>query len=102
MPRGQGIVTRRPLILQLLYSEKGEWAEFIHRDEKYTDFNRVRKEIEDETDRVTGKNKGLSEKPINLKVFSPNVLNLTVIDLPGLTRNPVGDQPHDIEDQVLK
>lgn len=32
----------------------------------------VRKEIEDETDRVTGQNKGISPIPINLRVFSPN------------------------------
>lgn len=30
------------------------------------------KEIEDETDRVTGNKKGISNKPIILKVFSPN------------------------------
>lgn len=30
------------------------------------------KEIEDETDRVTGTKKGISNKPIILKVFSPN------------------------------
>jgi len=32
----------------------------------------VRKEIEDETDRVTGANKGISQIPINLRVFSPH------------------------------
>ena len=28
------------------------------------------------------------------------VLNLTLIDLPGLTKVPVGDQPADIEQQI--
>jgi dynamin GTPase len=28
------------------------------------------------------------------------VLNLTLIDLPGLTKVPVGDQPLDIEQQI--
>ena len=28
------------------------------------------------------------------------VLNLTLIDLPGLTKVPVGDQPADIEHQI--
>ncbi|GFN78157.1 dynamin, partial [Plakobranchus ocellatus] len=60
----------------------------------------VRKEIEDETDRVTGSNKGISNIPINLRVFSPNVLNLTLIDLPGMTKVAVGDQPADIEMQI--
>lgn len=100
LPRGSGIVTRRPLILQLINS-KAEWAEFLHaKGKKFTDFNEVRKEIEAETDRLTGKNKGISSVPINLRVYSPHVLNLTVIDLPGLTKVPVGDQPADIEFQI--
>lgn len=32
----------------------------------------MRKEIEAETDRVTGSNKGISNIPINLRVYSPN------------------------------
>jgi len=36
------------------------------------DFDEVRKEIEAETDRVTGSNKGISNIPINLRVYSPN------------------------------
>lgn len=39
---------------------------------KFTDFDAIRKEIEDETDRTTGKNKGISPLPINLRVFSPH------------------------------
>lgn len=34
------------------------------------------------------------------EIFSPNVLNLTLVDLPGLTKIPVGDQPTDIERQI--
>ena len=60
----------------------------------------MRQEIEDETDRMTGSNKGISAIPINLTVYSPNVLNLTLVDLPGMTRVPVGDQPKDIEQQI--
>lgn len=57
----------------------------------------VRKEIEDETARLTGTNKGISPLPINLRIFSHKVLNLSLIDLPGITKLPVGDQPDDIE-----
>lgn len=66
----------------------------------FSDFDQVRAEIEAETDRVTGSNKGISNVPINLRVYSPHVLNLTLIDLPGLTKVPVGDQPVDIEQQI--
>ncbi|NXD60138.1 DYN2 protein, partial [Corvus moneduloides] len=100
LPRGSGIVTRRPLILQLIFS-KTEYAEFLHcKSKKFTDFDEVRQEIEAETDRVTGTNKGISPVPINLRVYSPHVLNLTLIDLPGITKVPVGDQPQDIEFQI--
>ncbi|XP_065067999.1 dynamin-1-like [Rhopilema esculentum] len=100
LPRGSGIVTRRPLILQLIFSNT-EYAEFLHcKNKKFTDFNAVRQEIEDETDRVTGKTKNVSPIPINLRVYSPHVLNLTLIDLPGMTRVAIPGQPPDIERQI--
>lgn len=100
LPRGSGIVTRRPLVLQLI-NGKTEWGEFLHqKGKKYTDFEEIRKEIEAETDRVTGSSKSISAIPINLRVYSPHVLNLTLVDLPGMTKVPVGDQPLDIEAQI--
>ncbi|EDV44733.1 uncharacterized protein Dana_GF20511, isoform A [Drosophila ananassae] len=100
LPRGSGIVTRRPLILQLINGVT-EYGEFLHcKGKKFSSFDEIRKEIEDETDRVTGSNKGISNIPINLRVYSPHVLNLTLIDLPGLTKVAIGDQPADIEQQI--
>ncbi|KAL4148563.1 hypothetical protein QTP88_002768 [Uroleucon formosanum] len=100
LPRGSGIVTRRPLILQLINSTL-EYGEFLHcKGKKFADFDEIRREIEAETDRMTGSNKGISNIPINLRVYSPNVLNLTLVDLPGMTKVPVGDQPPDIEQQI--
>ncbi|XP_044036766.1 dynamin-3 isoform X2 [Siniperca chuatsi] len=100
LPRGSGIVTRRPLILQLV-NNKAEYAEFLHcKGKKFVDFDEVRSEIEAETERITGSNKGISPIPINLRVYSPHVLNLTLIDLPGMTKVAVGDQPIDIEHQI--
>lgn len=53
LPRGQGIVTRRPLILQLVHlsdPKAREYGEFLHLvGEKFTDFNQIMQEIEDET-----------------------------------------------------
>lgn len=43
---------------------------------------------------------GVSPEAIHLKVFGPKVLNLTLVDLPGITKVPVGDQPEDIEGQI--
>lgn len=143
LPRGTGIVTRRPLVLQLnnispnspLINEyqdihgqnydtsdtkseltledhlrksqgfepttKDEWGEFLHLPgRRFYDFGEIRQEIENETARIAGKNKGISRIPINLKVFSPRVLNLTLVDLPGITKVPIGEQPADIEKQI--
>ncbi|KAK3394845.1 Dynamin central region-domain-containing protein [Podospora didyma] len=120
LPRGSGIVTRRPLILQLInvpedepedavhigyknpnQAARSEWAEFHHiPNRRFIDFGDVKREIENETARVAGSNKGINRQPINLKIFSPNVLNLTLVDLPGLTKVPIGDQPTDIEKQT--
>ena len=100
LPRGSGIVTRRPLILQLITGPV-EYGEFLHcKGKKFMDFLSIMKEIEDETDRVTGTSKGISNLPINLRVYSPHVLSITLIDLPGLTKIAVGDQPQDIEQQI--
>ena len=101
LPRGCGIVTRRPLILQLKQNKKGkEWAEFGHLTEKIEDFSRLLIEIEKDTIRVAGNNKGISREPILLKIFSPNVVDLTLVDLPGLVKVPIGEQPQNIEEQV--
>ena len=124
LPRGSGIVTRRPLILQLInvpserddrpdgddvhiphtaasVAGQGEWAEFHHLPgRKFRDFVEVKREIENETARIAGSNKGINRQPINLKIYSPHVLSLTLVDLPGLTKVPIGDQPTDIEKQT--
>ncbi|EGV62429.1 vacuolar protein sorting-associated protein 1 [Yamadazyma tenuis] len=126
LPRGTGIVTRRPLVLQLINrrankpaqedlisinktTESGgqsennadEWGEFLHLPgKKFFNFEEIRNEIVRETDAKTGKNLGISPIPINLRIYSPHVLTLTLVDLPGLTKVPVGDQPKDIERQI--
>ena len=107
LPRGAGICTRRPLVLQLYCignddqpvtrtvqgedfdkenkanksepSAGDEWGEFLHLPgQRFYDFNQIREEIARETERVSGRNKGISNKSINLKIFSPYVLNLTL------------------------
>ncbi|KAL0083673.1 Dynamin central region-domain-containing protein [Phycomyces blakesleeanus] len=105
LPRGSGIVTRRPLVLQLITlrseTDGPDYAEFLHvPQKKFYDFNDVRREIEDDTARIAGHNKGIARKPIHLKIYSKKVLNLTLVDLPGLTKLPIGDQPADIEKQI--
>ncbi|KAK1418266.1 hypothetical protein QVD17_27409 [Tagetes erecta] len=108
LPRGSDICTRRPLVLQLIQinrkpdaTDDNEYGEFLHLPGKrFFDFNEIRSEIQAETDREAGGNKGVSDKQIRLKIFSPNVLDITLVDLPGITKVPVGDQPSDIEARI--
>ena len=164
LPRGTGIVTRRPLVLQLFntsgpdgeaagpnglddvddadgdaleeskvdanaraaartsasgagsvtlrrdrrgaeHSEPGqEWGEFLHQPgRRYYDFSMIRDEIARDTNRLAGLNsKGVSPTPIHLKIYSPHVLSLTMVDLPGLTKVAIQDQPEDIEEQIYR
>uniref|UniRef100_A0A8C2PWD6 Dynamin-1-like protein n=1 Tax=Cyprinus carpio TaxID=7962 RepID=A0A8C2PWD6_CYPCA len=106
LPRGTGIVTRRPLILQLVHVDPEDRRKTCEENGIcfflfiYTNFDEIRQEIENETERISGNNKGISDEPIQLKIFSPHVVNLTLVDLPGITKVPVGDQPKDIELQI--
>lgn len=116
LPRGTGIVTRVPLILQLVYCprearehrasidgtiECEDWGVFLHaKNFVFKDFEEIRQEIETETNKIAGNNKGICAEPINLKNFSTKVVNITLVDLPGITKVPVGDQPFDIERQI--
>ena len=100
LPRGDGVVTRRPLELRLCHINHGEpWAIFEERKgTKFTDFNKVRETIEALTDEVCAKDKNIVDKPIILNVYSQTCPDLTLVDLPGVTRVPVGDQPKNIEE----
>ncbi|CDI78500.1 dynamin-like protein, putative [Eimeria acervulina] len=101
---GDGTTFDLPQIAVLQHtSGTTEWGEFSHSPgHRFTDFAQIRREIERETERVTGRSKNISPIPICLKIFSPNVIDLTLVDLPGITKVPVGDQPSDIELQIRK
>ena len=50
-----------------------EYGEFLHcKGKNFTDFDEIRQEIEAETCRVTGSNKGISPIPIGLRIYSPH------------------------------
>lgn len=98
LPRGAGLCTRRPLEMRLnhLYEEDAKpWAKFDELPgQKFTDFAKVTEAIELLTDKVAGKNKGIVDNPIVVHVFSPTCPDLTLIDLPGLTRIPLSGSDH--------
>ena len=60
---------------------------------------KVRKTIQAKTDEVAGSNKGIVDDPIILSIYSPDAPDLSIIDLPGITKVPLRgtDQKRDIE-----
>ncbi|KAI0560353.1 Dynamin [Gracilaria domingensis] len=108
LPRGSGVVTRSPILIQLnkvtaatAPGGSQRWVEFLHApDKRFETEEEIQAEIIKETERVAGKNKKLTPTAMIMKVFSTEVVDLTLIDLPGLTKLPVGDQPPDIEKLV--
>ena len=82
-------------------SLKAPYAEFDEiteggKKKRFTNFNEVRKSIEDVTEKVCGSEKVIKDIPIVLNIFSPTCPNLTIVDLPGITSIPVGKQPKNI------
>uniref|UniRef100_A0A8D1UYF5 Interferon-induced GTP-binding protein Mx1 n=1 Tax=Sus scrofa TaxID=9823 RepID=A0A8D1UYF5_PIG len=105
LPRGSGIVTRCPLVLKLkkLVNEEDEWkGKVSYRDSEIelSDASQVEKEVSAAQIAIAGEGVGISHELISLEVSSPHVPDLTLIDLPGITRVAVGNQPYDIEYQI--
>jgi len=89
LPRGKGIVTRRPIEIQLINipKEEKEYVVFSdHRGDRIYNLEDVRKEIDNMTEKLAGKMKAISPVPIRLKFYSPNVVDLLIVDLPGMTK----------------
>eukprot|EP00826_Nyctotherus_ovalis_P021090 TRINITY_DN1673_c0_g2_i6.p1 TRINITY_DN1673_c0_g2~~TRINITY_DN1673_c0_g2_i6.p1 ORF type:complete len:637 (+),score=196.13 TRINITY_DN1673_c0_g2_i6:159-2069(+) len=102
LPRGDGVVTRRPLELRLhhLQDNTEPWAVFEEvKGKKFRNFTEVRKTVEELTDKTAGTNKNIVDNPIVLTIYSYTCPDLTLIDLPGITRIPLkgSGQPEDIE-----
>lgn len=105
LPKGEGIVTRCPVLIQMTRDKTlaRNRVRFGHlKDKCFEDFRAARDEIISQTERLAGKNKGVSAEPIVVKVEGPQVLPLSFVDLPGLTRIPVNGQPENIETQILE
>ncbi len=99
LPKGDGVVTRRPLELHLNHINAGEpWAEFEERkDIKFTDFTKLEETIEELTEELSEMNRKIINKPIIMNIYSQTCPDLTLFDLPGIYRVPIGDCPKNIE-----
>uniref|UniRef100_A0A674KBS1 Interferon-induced GTP-binding protein Mx1-like n=1 Tax=Terrapene triunguis TaxID=2587831 RepID=A0A674KBS1_9SAUR len=105
LPRGSGIVTRCPLELKLKkvhYTQ--EWKgkiTYLAIKQELNGPSEVEKEIRKAQDAMAGEGVGISQELISLEISSPNVPDLTLIDLPGIARVAVGNQPKDIGNQII-
>ncbi|XP_073047461.1 putative dynamin-related protein 4A [Primulina eburnea] len=104
LPRGQGICTRVPLIMRLENYSHPRPEFFLEFDGKVinTDEERISDDIIAATDEIAGKGKGVSNTPLTLIVKKNGVPDLTMVDLPGITRVAVHGQPEDIYEQISK
>ncbi|XP_074851998.1 interferon-induced GTP-binding protein Mx1-like [Carettochelys insculpta] len=105
LPRGSGIVTRCPLELKLKkVRHTEEWKgtiTYLTIKQELNSPSEVEKEIRKAQDAMAGEGVGISQELISLEISSPNVPDLTLIDLPGIARVAVGNQPHDIGNQII-
>ncbi|XP_072116133.1 interferon-induced GTP-binding protein Mx3-like isoform X1 [Mobula birostris] len=106
LPRGSGIVTRCPLELKLKRVKKENvWKGRI----SYRDYSKklscaaeVEEEIVKAQNSIAGQGVGISDELISLEIESTIVPDLTLIDLPGIARVAVGNQPVDIGERIKK
>ncbi|EHB16740.1 Interferon-induced GTP-binding protein Mx1 [Heterocephalus glaber] len=106
LPRGSGIVTRCPLVLKLkkLDQEEG-WRgklSYLQVQEDIADTSKVEGAVIKAQNFITGTRLGIKDELISLEISSPSVPDLTLIDLPGITRVAVGNQPEDIGCQIKR
>uniref|UniRef100_A0A8C8I387 Uncharacterized protein n=1 Tax=Oncorhynchus tshawytscha TaxID=74940 RepID=A0A8C8I387_ONCTS len=106
LPRGSGIVTRCPLELKMKRKKEGEeWhgkISYQDREEEIEDPSDVEKKIREAQDEMAGVGVGISDDLISLEIGSPDVPDLTLIDLPGIARVAVKGQPENIGEQIKR
>uniref|UniRef100_I1P9P2 GED domain-containing protein n=1 Tax=Oryza glaberrima TaxID=4538 RepID=I1P9P2_ORYGL len=106
LPRGQGICTRVPLVMRLQDDPSADSPklQLEHSNGRVvtTSEAKVADAINAATAEIAGSGKGISDAPITLVVRKRGVPDLTLVDLPGITRVPVQGQPDDIYDQIAK
>lgn len=99
LPKGSNMVTRRPIELTLINTPKAtsEYGEFPALGlGRITDFTQVQRTLTDLNLAVPEKD-CVSDDPIQLRIYSPNVPDLSMIDLPGYIQVEAFDQPAELK-----
>ncbi|PSN65899.1 hypothetical protein BS50DRAFT_574390 [Corynespora cassiicola Philippines] len=104
LPKGHNMVTRRPIELTLVNTPDAhaEYGEFPALGlGKVTDFNQIQKTLTDLNLAVPAKD-CVSDDPIQLRIYSPNVPDLSLIDLPGYIQVVGRDQPPELKEKIAE
>ncbi|WFD18879.1 mitochondrial dynamin GTPase Msp1 [Malassezia caprae] len=108
LPKGNNMVTRRPIELTLVHVSKDrepadgivEYGEFPGTGMgKITDFTKIQKILYDMNMSVP-QHECVSESPIELHIHSPDVPDLSLIDLPGYVQLSSMDQPEELREKI--
>ena len=107
LPRAQNICTRCPLELRMKTAHDKEFATIRSsvgstKEMRINDLSKIAGEVMRLTKEIAGEGIGVSANPIYLTVYKHDIRHdLTLIDLPGITRNALAGQAEDIHDQIL-
>lgn len=96
------MVTRRPIELTLIHTpdSKEEYGEFPDLGlGKITDFANIQRTLTD-LNLAVPVDEAVSDDPINLRIYSHRVPDLTLVDLPGYVQIASVDQPDSLKDKI--
>ncbi|KAF2705912.1 hypothetical protein K504DRAFT_439257 [Pleomassaria siparia CBS 279.74] len=102
LPKGLNMVTRRPIELTLVNTPEAhaEYGEFPALGlGKITDFGQIQRTLTDLNLAVPVQD-CVSDDPIQLRIYSPNVPDLSLIDLPGYIQVTGRDQPIELKEKI--
>ena len=102
LPKGSNMITRRPIELTLVNTPdaQAEYGEFPALGlGKITDFTSIQKTLTDLNLAVPAQD-CVSDDPIQLSIYSPNVPDLSLIDLPGYIQVSGLDQPLELKQKI--
>ncbi|EEB07562.1 GTPase Msp1 [Schizosaccharomyces japonicus yFS275] len=102
LPKGTNMVTRRPIELTLVHSPETmtPYGEFPNLSlGRLTDFTKIQRTLTD-LNMAVPPSEGVSDDPIRLVIHSPNIPDLSLIDLPGYIQISAQDQPTDLEKKI--
>ncbi|KAK3940735.1 dynamin family protein [Diplogelasinospora grovesii] len=102
LPKGSNMVTRRPIELTLINTPESnvEYGEFPDLGlPKVTDFSMIQKTLT-ELNLAVPDSQCVSDDPIHLRIYSPNVPDLSLIDLPGYIQVVGHNQPQELKQKI--